>query len=387
MTAHPGVESTVADDRSSAPRWRALVPIAVILAASAPVTWFVSSETGNLLSAAILSLVAGYGVVAANVRPWTDAAFLVPFGGYWVGLVGYYVLFPSPVLLRYVLATPVVALATVIVLPQLVAADRATYTAAVTAVAVALVAFGLGLLALERWTGVATGAPNWVGQPVMGYGAIRTVSIYHNPNTFGSVMLVGTLTALYTALTRRGLLWALAVLVCVVGLVLSEGDHAIVGVAVGTPLVLSGVDRRLAIGSIGGLVVGAAAWIRSGHVETVMQTTFLGRVYRWVEALELLSTNAAWGIGFDRIGSYAVHNSYLHVPLATGLILGGLYVASLWYALGRGLRARWTAWTGYVVGTGAGFLVALAFESTTLGGVSVTAVLLGLYVGLLLALE
>ncbi len=380
-------EPTASDDRPAIPRRYPLLAVLVIVVASAPTTWLVPAELGYQLAAGLLVLVVGYGVLFTSARLTTDWIFLALIGGYWLGLLVHYYYDPHQTLLLYILSTPIAVLATVIILPQFVAGRPDTFAAGLTVVAVLVALFGLALVELEPTLSMAV--PDFVGDPVMGWGEYRTVSIYHNPNTYGSVMMVGTLTAIYTFLSSRNPVWLFAIAICLVGFVLAEGDHAFVGFVVGVPILLSAVDRRLAVGAVAALVAAAYVAIQIGHVQDVMQTTFLGRVYRWVEALEVLSENPLWGIGFgeDGIGVHDVHNSFLHIPLGTGVIAGGLYVGSLWYALARGLRARWTLWTGYVVGTGAALLASMWFETSTLGAVSVTPVLLGLFVGLLLGLE
>ena len=380
-----GDASTAADP--SVPRRYPLLAVLVVAAAGAPTTWLLPASQGYPIAAGVLVAVAIYGVLFTSVRLTTDPVFLALIGGYWLGILLHYHYSPHDELLLYVLSTPVAVLATVIVLPQFVTARPDAFAMGLTALAVLVALFGFGLVFLEQTTEPAL--PRWVGEPVMGYGAYRTVSVYQNPNAYGSVMMVGTLTAAYTYLSRRGIVWLLALTVCLVGFVLAEGDHAFAGFVVGLPILLSAVDRRLSIGVVGALVAATYVAIRIGHVQEVMQTTFLGRVYRWVEALEVLSERPLWGIGYgaDGMRAHDVHNSFLHVPLGAGVIAGGLYVGSLWYALARGLRARWSLWTGYVVGTGAALLVSMWFETTTLGGVTVTAVLLGLFVGLLLELR
>ncbi|WP_290811353.1 O-antigen ligase [Halovivax sp.] len=379
-------ENDPADLEPAVPTAYPLIAVLIIVIAGAPTTWLFPAEPGYLLAGGALGLVAVYGVIFTNVRLTTDGIFLALFGGYWVGLLVHYHHAPHQELLFYILSTPVAVVATVIVLPQFVVGRPQTFAMALTTVATLLVLFGVSLVWLEHTTDAEL--PRWVGMDVMGYGEYRTVSIYNNPNPFGIVMMVGTLTAAYTYLTRRGPLWLGALAICLLGFVLAEGDAGFVGFIVGFPILLSAIDRRLSIGAIGASVLAAYVGIRIGHVGEVMRTTFLGRVYRDVEKLERLSENPMLGIGFgeDGILAYDPHNSFLHVPLAVGVIPGSLYVFSLLYALAKGLRARWTPWTGYVVGTAAAMLISMWFESLTLGGVSVTPVLLGLYVGLLLQL-
>ena len=66
------------------------------------------------------------------------------------------------------------------------------------------------------------------------------------------------------------------------------------------------------------------------------------------------------------------------------MIAGTLYLGALIYAVGCGIRRRWTLWTGFVVGTAASVLIYMFFESLILGGLSTSSVVLGLTVGLML---
>lgn len=120
-----------------------------------------------------------------------------------------------------------------------------------------------------------------------------------------------------------------------------------------------------------------------------METTLMSRVDRWVLSLERLALDPLWGIGFvdagAEIGGYSgPHNSYLETLLHTGVIAGMLYNGALIYAVGSGIRKQWTQWTGFVVGTAAGVLTYMSFESLFLGGLSTSSVILGLTVGLML---
>ena len=95
------------------------------------------------------------------------------------------------------------------------------------------------------------------------------------------------------------------------------------------------------------------------------------------------------GIGFVEAGpeiggSRGPHNSYIEVLLNTGAIAGALYLGALVYAVGNGIRRRWTQWTGFVVGTAAGVFTYLFFESLILGGLRTSSVVLGLVIGLML---
>ncbi|ELY51187.1 hypothetical protein C493_17786 [Natronolimnohabitans innermongolicus JCM 12255] len=392
------------------PRHYPLLAVFAIVASVAPSTWYFSTDQGYLLSGAVLAAIIVYGVLFTSVRLSADPAFLVLFGGYWLGLVAQYRFHDPHTELFYVaLSAPLAVFATVVVLPRFVAGRRQTFAMALTLAAVAAALIGLLVL---WWAGTAdTDLPDFVGEEVMGLYAIRTVSVFGNPNPYGFFMMVGCLAALYTVLVRGGFVWVAALGLCVLGLVMSEGDAALAGVSVGSVIVLAGRHRLLSFLGIGVGIVGLYGMIRTGHVPEVMQTTLLNRIERWVRSVELLADEPLWGIGFADVGSQlgigrefdhssiypplssdtgtssGPHNSYVYPLLSTGVIAGSLYLGSLVYALGRGIRGHWTTWKAYVVGTAAGIYVFMAFESHFLGGLSVSSIVFGLFVGLMLLPE
>ncbi|WP_255171266.1 O-antigen ligase family protein [Natrononativus amylolyticus] len=364
--------------------------MAVIVASLTVTTWAFPRERGYAIALVAISATAVYAIVSPRIRIRTDPVFVFLFGGYWIGLLAHYYYHPHTELLYYILVTPLVVGTTVIVFPQLIDDNREAFAMGLTAVAVVIVAIGLVMLLHEQTTD--ENLYRWVGEPVMGVGNVRTVSIFHNPNTYGFFMMVGTLAALYTYLTRRGVIWLVALAVCLLGLLLAEGDAAFVGFTVAVVVLLAGFDRRLALAGFVFVLLGVYVAISLGHVGEVMETTLMSRVDRWVASLERLAQSPLFGIGFvdpgPEIGeSNGPHNSYLHVLLNTGLIAGGLYLGAIAYALARGIRARWTPWSGFVFATGIGILLYMAFESHFLGGLSVSSVMLGITIGLLLSLE
>ncbi|ELY39639.1 O-antigen ligase family protein [Natronorubrum tibetense] len=397
-------------DSPTVPLHYPLLAVFAIVVSIAPSTWYFSTDQGYLLSAVVLAAITVYGVVFTGVRLSTDPAFLVLFGGYWLGLMVQYRFHAPQTELFYVaLSAPLAVFATVVVLPRFVEGRRQTFAMALTLAAVAVALVGILVL---WWAGTAdTDLPDFIGEEVMGLYAIRTVSVFSNPNPYGFFMMIGCLAALYTVLVRGGLVWIVALGICVLGLIMSEGDAALAGVSVGTIIVLAGRHRLLSFLGIGVGVAVLYAGIRIGHVSEVMQTTLMSRINLWVRSVELLAADPLWGIGFADVGSQigigrefdhssiypplssdtgtssGPHNSYLYPLLSTGVIAGSLYLGSLVYALGRGIRGRWTAWKGFVVGTAAGIYVYMAFESHFLGGLGVSSVVFGLFVGLMLLTE
>ena len=398
MTWERYVIGTATEEEPTVPLHYPLVAMLAVLAAVAPNTWFLPSRQGYYVSGVILCAIVVYAVFLASVRPWTDSNFLLLFGAYWVGLVVQYHYTAQPELLQYVLVTPIVVVATVIVLPQFVVGRKETFAMALTLVGVGTALIGLWLL--WRTTQgdpvtIAGSSPGWVGQEVMGYDGfanMRTVSVFHNPNTYGFFIMITSLAALYTLLARRGLLWVVAFGVCLLGLFTSEGDAASLGFAIGAVVLVSGYDTRLAIASLGVGVVALYGLIRIGHIPEVMETTLMSRVDQWVLSLERIAEDPLFGIGFgdasSEIGSrYGPHNSFIHALLNAGLIVGSLYLGALAYAFARGLRRDWTLWTGFVVGSTVGLFAYMSFESLFLGGLSVSSVVLGILIGLLVVPE
>ncbi|WP_336343280.1 O-antigen ligase family protein [Halalkalicoccus ordinarius] len=363
-----------------------LLAVLAIAASIAPTTWLLSDFHGYLVSGAVLCLVIGYGVLFADIRIRIDSAFLVLFGGYWVGLLVHYLYLPNPSLLQYIFVTPITVFATVVVLPRFVADRPQSFAMGLTLLAVLVMGIGVLMLWQFHTSGIEY---SWVGEEVMGLYAIRTPSVFANPNTYGFFMMIGSLAALYTVLVRGGLIWIAALGLCLLGLFMSEGDAAIFGFGLGSVLVLSGRNRILSFVGVGASVAAIYAMIRVGHFSEVMQTTLMSRVDRWVLSLERLALDPLWGIGFvdagPEIGGYTgPHNSYIEVLLHTGVIAGMLYLGALIYAAGCGIRNRWTQWTGFVVGTAAGVFTYMFFESLILGGLSTSSVVLGLVTGLML---
>ncbi|WP_418280469.1 O-antigen ligase family protein [Halorubrum sp. DTA98] len=378
-----------------------------ILVSIAPSTWFIPIDYGYLLSGITLATIIIYGVVFTSVRISTDPTFFVLFGGYYAGVMAHYWFHDThTVMLSFLLSTPVAVVATVVVLPQFIEGRRRTFTMGLTTVGVVLAVIGVWVL----WVATTsdTRVPDHVGEPVMGLYAIRTVSVFINPNPYGFFMMIGCLAALYTVLVRRGFVWIAALGICLLGLVMSEGDAALVGFIAGSLVVLSGRHEFLSLLGIGVGVIALYGMIRIGHVSAVMQTTLMDRVDRWMRSLELIAENPLWGVGFADVGSAigigdefgfselfpplssdtgrssGPHNSYVYPLLSTGLLAGLLYLTSLAYTLGCGIRKRWTPWNAYVVGTASAVYVYMVFESHFLGGLGVSSVVFGLFIGLML---
>ncbi|WP_239643445.1 O-antigen ligase domain-containing protein [Natronococcus jeotgali] len=371
----------------SVPVYFPLLALLPIISSLIITSWLFSENIGYILTGALLVSISAYGLLHPEIRLQFDAAFLLLIGGYWLGLLAHYYHNPHAEILLYIAATPVAVFATVFVLPTLIIGRRQIFAMGLTLIAVALTAVGLAMVWQETQTSHTL--YDTVGGTVMGIDGIRTPSIFSNPNGYGFVMMVGTLTALYTYFARRGVVWFGVLLLCLGGLVLSEGDAALLGFTAGSVLVLSGSDRRFGFLGLVVAILGVYVAIRLGHVGDVMETTLLTRVDRWVASLERLALDPMFGIGFadtaEEIGeARGPHNSYIYPILNTGIIAGGLYLGSFVYALGQGIRKRWTLWNAYVVGLSVGIFCYMGFESLFLGGFSISSIMLGLCLGLLL---
>ncbi|WP_245242798.1 O-antigen ligase [Natronococcus sp. JC468] len=362
----------------------ALLPVVASLSVT---SWGLPQVVGYLLTGTTLVSVSAYGLLHPDIRLQFDSAFLVLIGGYWLGLLAHYFTAPHMKLLQYIAATPLAVFALVIVMPVLITGREQVFTMGLTLVAVVLTVIGIAMLWQEFLTGEDLYAS--VGGAAFGIDGIRTASIFDNPNGYGFVMMVGSLAALYTFLSRRGAIWFGALMVCLLGFLLSESDAALVGFTAGSVLVVSGFDRRFGVLGIAFAIVGVAVAIRLGHVGNVMETTLLTRVDRWVASLERLALDPMLGIGFadiaDEIGeARGPHNSYIYPLLNTGIIAGSLYLGSFVYALGQGIRTQWTPWTAFIVGLSVAIFLYMGFESLFLGGFSPSSIMLGLCLGLLL---
>ena len=376
-----------APDEPTIPLYDPLIALLPLISSLLITSWMVSQRIGYLVTGAVLAAVAAYGLLHPDIRLQLDAAFLVLIGGYWLGLLVHYYYAPHTELLEYIVVTPLAVVATVVVLPALIDGRRQTFTMGLTLLAVVIALIGLGMLWQEHQT--SEGLYGYVGNSVLGIDGLQTTSIFHNPNSYGFFMMAGSLTALYTFLTRRGILWLGALGLCLVGFVLSEGDAAFIGFTAGAVLLLSGSDRRLGFLGLGFAVLGVYVAIRLGHVGDVMENTLMNRVNRWVASIERLAEDPMLGIGFAdtaaEIGEdLGPHNSYIYPLLNAGIIAGSLYLGALVYALGQGIRTHWTPWNAFIVGLSVAIFCYMAFESMFFGGLSISSLMLGLCLGLLL---
>ncbi|AGB38794.1 O-antigen ligase family protein [Natronococcus occultus] len=374
-------------EEATIPLYEPVLALLPIIASLTITSWALSQRVGYIVTGTTLVAVSAYGLFHPEIRLQFESVFLVLLGGYWLGLLAHYAVAPHTDLLQYIVATPLAVGALVVVLPTLITGREQTFTMGLTLVGVVLAVIGIGMLLHELQT--SADLYQSVGGSVLGIEGLRTASLFETPSDYGFVMMVGSLAALYTVLARRGVVWLGALGLCLVGFLLSEGNAAFVGFTAGAVLLVSGFDRRFGVLGIGLAIVGVAAVTRLGHVGAVMETTLLTRVDQWVASLERLAQDPLLGIGFAdtaaEIGeSRGPQNSYIYPLLNTGLIAGNLYLGALVYALGQGIRTRWTPWTAFVVGLTVAIFLYMGFESLFFGGFSPASITLGLCLGLLL---
>ncbi|WP_336343295.1 O-antigen ligase family protein [Halalkalicoccus ordinarius] len=332
----------------------------------------------------------GYGVlVGVPVR--TDRVFLGLFGLYWLLLAGNYLVTRTEPLLLYVLVTPIAVGATVVVLPEFIEDDRMLFTKLIVVLSVVLTIIGVAMLAMETRT--EQELFTYVGDSVLGYEGYRIISLFDYWNTYGFMMMVGFLSTLYVYLEERRPVWALCLVVVFVGLVLSDGDASYVGVGAGGLVLVAGYSLYALAGFLILGAFGAGAMLWTGQLQTLLESGLTGRVLLWEASIRRLQDDPYVGIGFkdnaaeiypysDWPNPAGTHNSYIHILLNTGVIAGTVYLLALGYGA---LRSFWivsSTWDLYVVGTLTAILVHMCFESVTLGGLSMTSVFLGLYLGL-----
>jgi hypothetical protein len=397
------------------------LPVLCIVAALSTNTWLVSSSVGYVLSLVALSAVGTYLVFLSDVELRVDLVFLALFGGYWLVLTAGWFVDWSIDRLTYVLITPLTVFVAVFALPGVVdrLEDRRQFVTILTAFGVLVAMSGFAMLIAETVLEVATFP--WTGGFVLGYRGYRTSSVFANPNTYGFFMMVCTLTAVFH-LADRGprLLNLTAIVLCSLAVLTSDSTASLLGLGTGVALVLAAAFRRTALVVLLGSVVTAGLLVATGLVGSVLallparagaliDTLFSVRGTLWIASIERLTEDPLTGIGFTNTAAeiapyvpeggpvgYGTHNSYINILLQTGFVAGTLYLLAVFYAVGTAVvgafaarftpreRADW--WPVYVAAVLVAILVAMTFESMTLGGLSLNSVLLALYLGLALSI-
>lgn len=388
--------------------YRAVLPLFVLLGGIAADSWLVysawgfdpwiaSRETGYAISLLALITIAVYAVFDDTV-PSLDLerlpmTFLALLGGYWVVLGINYAVTRRHAILPYFLLTPIVVYVTVVLLPQFIREDRRLFTQSLSSLAALLTIIGLAMLAIENVTEDRLWV--FVGQDVMIFEGIRTSSIFAYSDTYGFMMMVGSLTALFTYFNDSNPVWIGITGINVFGLFLSEADASYVAFGVGGLMLLSVYNLRYAVVFFfSGLILTLFMWM-VGHIPAHFESGFNERLPLWQAALQRLADDPLFGIGFTDVtteidkhlesrGPAGPHNSYIHILLNTGVIAGLLYFGAILYTVIYGFTQRWTLWQAYAVAILMGTLIVLMFETTTLGGLSTMSLILGLYIGLVL---
>ncbi len=397
------------------------LPVLCIVAALSTNTWLVASSVGYVLSVSALSVAGIYLVFLSDTELRVDLVFLALFGGYWLVLTAGWFVDWSTDRLVYVLITPLSVFVAVFLLPSVIdrTTDRRQFVTILTALGALVAVTGFAMLIAETVLEVATFP--WTGGFVLGHSGYRTNSVFANPNTYGFLMMVCTLTALIHLADRGpGLLNLSAIVLCSLAVLTSDSTASLLGLGTGVALVLAVSFRKSALVVLLGSVATAGVLVATGLLGTVLSllparagalidALFSVRGTLWVASIERLMEDPLTGIGFsntaDEIAPYVpdggpvgfgTHNSYINILLQTGFVAGTLYLLALLYAVVKAVTSAFTTrfsprertdwWPVYVASVLVAILVAMTFESMTLGGLSMNSVLLALYLGLALSL-
>lgn len=401
------------------------LPFLCIVAALATNTWLISPVVGYVLSAVALSGAGVYVLFVSDAEIRVDVPFAALFCGYWLVLAAGWLIDGSSNRLLYAVVTPLSVIVTVVLLPAVVDRYRGEFIAGLSALGAIVAVIGFGMLLAEMALGVSI--HGWTGGFVYGVPGYRTNSVFANPNTYGFLMMVCTISAVAHVANRGFSVAGVGTLaLCIAAIVTSDSTAALMGTGFGLAVFATTVRRRLAIAllvggalAVVGLVAGVYTGLLSGfpflgRIEALVGTLLAVRVVLWQASIERLLADPLVGIGFadtateirpyipdDGPVGFGTHNSYIHILLHTGLVGGSLYLLAVLYATVKatysalladyrpapttGGIGRW--WPVYVLSTLAAILVALVFESMTVGGLSLDSVLVGLYLGLALSLS
>lgn len=400
------------------------IPFVCIVAALMVNTWLVPSVVGYVVSALALAGAGVYVLFVSDAEIRVDVLFAVLFCGYWIVLAAGWLVDGSTNRLLYVVVTPLSVIVTVVLLPAVIDRYRGEFIAGLTALGAIVAAIGFGMLFVEMALGISIHW--WTGGLVYGVPGYRTNSVFANPNTYGFLLIVCTISAVAHVANRGPSTAGVGALVlCVAAIVTSNSTAALMGTGFGLAVFTATVRRRLAIAllaggtlAVVGLIVGVSTGLLSGFpvlgpIEELVGSLLAVRFVLWQASIERLLVDPLVGIGFADTASeirpfvpddgpigYGTHNSYIHILLQTGLVGGSLYLLAVLYAVAKAIYSalldyrpapttngigRW--WPIYVLATLTAILVALVFESMTIGGLSLDSILVGLYLGLALSLS
>jgi hypothetical protein len=401
------------------------VVLLCIVAALTVNTWFVPTTVSYLASGVTLTVAGVYVLLVSDVEVRIDVPFAALFGGYWLALAAGWFVDLSPTRLLYVAVTPLSVVVTVFLLTPIVDRHREAFVSRLTGLGVLVAAIGFGMLFVEAVVGISI--HRWTGGFVYGVYGFRTNSVFANPNTYGFLMMVCTLSAAYLVLNRRrGVIHLGAFALCGAAVVTSDSTAALLGAGFGFAILSVLIHRLLPVVLFTGAVAAGASFTLaflglmavpySDRVQALTATLLSVRVVLWQASIERLLADPLVGIGFADTAveiqpyispggpaGFGTHNSYVHILLQTGVVAGSFYLFAVFYAAGKAAYAALTRgpisdgdetedaaarrWSIYVVAVLGAILVALVFESMTIGGLSLNSVLVGLFLGLALSLH
>ncbi|WP_148857887.1 O-antigen ligase family protein [Natronococcus pandeyae] len=288
--------------------------------------------------------------------------------------------------LPYVFLTPLSIVALVLVAPQLIRYDPLRYAISLSTLVVAFAVIGYLLLLSHHYLGVDA---SWTGRDSIGGYPVLITSVFENPNHFGIVTTIGTVSVIYAWLETRRTLWAVAIPVLVVAILFSYSRTALAAGAVGTIVLLFKEDRRIGIVVGTAAIVGLLAIVYHPFFEEyyrLADESFAGRMDVWEEAWLAATVDPFVGAAFD--SGIRHHNSYVSVLLNAGFVAGGFYLLAVGGALALAARKsiRGDRWDAYVFATLLVICIQFLTESTTFGGLTTMSLLFGLYAGLIVQL-
>lgn len=357
----------------------------LVVAGTLPVTWLLPSVVGYALAGVFVCALLAYELALDGV-PERFSPVTILFGLYWLLLFPQFAITGRISFLPYILLTPLTIGALIIGAPRLVERDPQRYAATLTGIVVVLTAIGAVLLLSYHLFG--TSFP-YTGHGVLGWYPYRIASVFTNSNYFGFAAAIGTLSALYLALEQNRELWRRLFGVLAIATVFSNNRTALVAGLLGALILVRQsnvrITRRFSVPVVTGLVLGSTLLVtqvvQMDYFELAWMS-LIGRLRAWEFVFLEATSNPVIGSGFDV--EFMVHNSYLGILLHAGFVAGWIYILAIVWAIATGAirMLSGTLWDAYVFATLVFVAVYMTMESTTIGGLSMSSLLIALYIGL-----
>lgn len=204
-------------------------------------------------------------------------------------------------------------------------------TLAITAVAALALLDRSGLVAIAALESISdSGEGNQLVERIRGTG------IFHDPNDFGLILVLGlTLSTAFLFRPRAGwvrYLWIAPTLLLLVVLALTHSRGAFLALSCAIPAAVA-YRRGMGLAFLSVLVLPLLAVFFSGRMTNfaaLNQGTGQTRIQIWSNSLEVLRENMLFGIGEGLLveeSGVVAHNSYIHCFAELGLFGGTAFVA------------------------------------------------------------